>query len=117
VSQNKTLGQVLFEERYQYDAFWGKLDAASREFWEQVSAAVIAHHEATQWQPIATSPRDQEIVIWVKWAEGPSPVVAMKSTETDYDVWHIAGFARAISADIVTHWRPLPAPPKDYANG
>jgi hypothetical protein len=63
----------------------------------------------TDWQPIETAPRDEEILVYSEyygvakakqWRKGVYEVVTHQTCCLDY-------------YEDVTHWQPLPAPPKD----
>lgn len=82
---------------------------------------LIAAYEAAGWHPIETAPRDGTIILmagpcneigtvrynnglWIYTADGYLAIESESDFGTDYREF-----------DVPTHWRPLPAPPKEPA--
>jgi hypothetical protein len=70
------------------------------------------------WQPIETAPRDgTPILVWpVKGADGIIPYVVLPFTHTNAGVVFVTWIEAAgevwATFNDVTHWMPLPEPPK-----
>jgi hypothetical protein len=64
---------------------------------------------ATEWQPIETAPKDQEILaISLAWEDGKRPILLRWFKYNGLEAW------RDWDNDphFPTHWMPLPQPPK-----
>jgi len=62
------------------------------------------------WLPIATAPRDAEVLLWVKVAVG-TPLVVQGCWYSDEDIGDAGWIDTNGTSWPVTHWMPLPAPP------
>lgn len=78
-------------------------------------AAPVAAPALSDWQPIATAPKDQRCIVWngqeryaAHWGQNPF---------TDDEAWIVAGWGSDGDQLLVkpTHWMPLPAAPKESA--
>ena len=78
-----------------------------------------------EWQPIETAPRNPEgkfygpvILVWNSADNMPWPASwqqAIKTDDATEGAWFVCDDASAdpeIASKYVTHWMPLPAPPK-----
>ena len=108
--QEKTLGQVA------YEAKWGDCmgfdNERAQETWQAVADAVIAAHEARR---------------WVKWPDVPDEG-EYPPDETDVDIYcgnwaskdRLIGRISKRSGTYgpwgASHWRHLPAPPKEASD-
>jgi hypothetical protein len=68
------------------------------------------------WQPIETAPKDgTRILVFAKWMGGSERAVVWWGPDARDNfsdgIWH-AGFATTYVPEVVTHWMPLPEPPK-----
>lgn len=64
------------------------------------------------WQPIETAPHDgTRVIVWSRdWAGGSE----IAEFDGFFDAWAESGDG-ALLIPGPTHWRPLPAPPKEQA--
>jgi hypothetical protein len=74
---------------------------------------------APDWQDISTAPRDGTVVILfaagvvcVGRYDGPSDGAVIAGTPSQYE-WFDLSEMRSLHNSGVTHWMPLPAPPKE----
>ena len=64
------------------------------------------------WQLIETAPKDgTEIPIFARWRDGSSIAAARWDKFANEPSWS-AGYATSYLPEVVTHWMPLPDPPK-----
>jgi hypothetical protein len=63
------------------------------------------------WQPISTAPRDKAVLVYGHTHEGGSQV--FKALQVSGE-WRASGSWWLVAA---THWRPLPPPPREAADG
>jgi hypothetical protein len=67
--------------------------------------AALELADRMQWQPIEAAPRDgTEVLLWCGW-------VTIGKWEADYSLWYDENGINPIFQ--VTHWMPLPTPPKE----
>lgn len=71
----------------------------------------------SEWQPIETAPRDQEIDLWLVPKDGARPLRAPDCAWRLVDGRHQwvsrgdRGWEPLAGLGAITHWMPLPAPP------
>ena len=70
----------------------------------------------SEWQPIETAPRDRLLVLW--WRPTSSrlgnPVIGSICGDGPYDgMWWSGQFGFYQDVWHITHWMPLPTPPKE----
>lgn len=63
----------------------------------------------TQWQPIETAPKDGEriLVVWL----GDVDIAFWNIEQENWEQWPNGDFV--CDTDEITHWMPLPKPPKE----
>lgn len=69
--------------------------------WQKIVTLLEEIVKSRAWQPIATAPRDKEILVW----DGASVYVAAHAYD---DRWQPDG----LPSFVPTHWMPLPPPPQ-----
>jgi len=107
----KTLGKVARDAWYQHRP-------CAADDWQAVADAVIAANEARRWKAIESAPKDGWF--WINRV-GYGPRLGRQSEDPEYDFEFFeqnnAGHGRlqwnAVRASQVTHWTPIPAPPKE----
>lgn len=110
---DKTLGQVAWK------AYSGTLCRNFEESWQAVADAVVAEYEARRLRPIDTAPKDgTEIDLWS--VNGRWPECKWDNTRLEWVHWSLGGFdvmCWCVLGEQVTHWTPIPAPPKEADHG
>lgn len=108
-ADGRALGQVA--KRAYWDLYGESNGISLDRVWDRVAAAVIAHHERSQWRSIAEAPRDGTPVdLWVVWSVKDQQRVPNATWSKSRKCWCSSQFSRL--TDEVTHWRPLPTPPE-----
>lgn len=97
----KTLGFVAYETY---------CVAEEEHAWQAVADAVVAAHEARRWRPIETAPK--HLYVDVIAAGRRIPNAKQSPTMTGGDNWRWWSNGAMILEDV-THWTPIPAPPKE----
>lgn len=75
----------------------------------------IAAPPATGWQPIATAPIRQRVLVYIPERSDCAIHGAFTGMLSPYGSWLVDG--RPINESLLTHWQPLPAPPTQETEG
>lgn len=78
-------------------------------------ARIHQEREKAEWQPIETAPKDgTKVDLWAFWPEGSE---SKRSTDCYWvsgdKEWSFGRWSESsyVHRPVITHWRPLPAPP------
>lgn len=115
--EQKTLGQVAYETRY--FGLWDVLTTPTQCEYEKMADAVIQAHEARRWKAIESAPKDGTEVD-LRSRNGRWPACKWDDKRQAWVHWWIGGFdvmAWVELGEHVTHWTPIPAPPKEAEHG
>lgn len=106
------------EEARDVESWWsnGGKSISTRDLLQQrISQALLSAYERGKaergWQPIETAPRDGTVVTLWRGERGWGAPHAMDGARWKDDHWWWRGGKYTQSADRITHWMPLVAPP------
>jgi len=69
--------------------------------------------QTSDWQPIETAPKDKPFLGYIPTHEVPIQTVEMDCEDESWVTSYTSEMGWWWSLDKVTHWQPLPEPPKE----
>ncbi len=99
----RTYENLQYARQQDLKTMWACLTSAE--------AQLEALRKEAEWQPIETAPKDGKRIL-IRDSDGQRQVAGFcRVLGCDFYAWVIANDMH-ITADMATHWKPLPTPPK-----
>lgn len=110
VLRDKLMNECPKEAGYHETDEYADLDHFVSEVYQLAKAidvAALTQQGQTQtWQDISTAPKDGTLML-VNWGD------SVRTAFHNGNFWHITGRAAPVPNGYITHWMPLPKPPKE----